>query len=184
MNKVLVVVDMQNDFINMSLGSPEAQAIVPKVVDLIKNWSEEDEIILTADTHQEDYLNTPEGLKLPVEHCIENSKGWQIHDDILNIDMDTGVAREVTFIRKPTFGSVDLMIFLQKEYEKNPVNFEVHFCGLCTDICVVSNVLMTKAFFPDIKIVLHADCCAGVTPEKHQAAIETMKSCQIDVIGE
>ena len=180
MNKVLVVVDMQHDFINMSLGSPEAQAIVPKVVDLIENWNEEDEIVLTADTHQEDYLNTPEGLKLPIEHCIENSKGWQIHDDILDAD----VSCEVTFFKKPTFGSLELMIFLQRKYEKNPLNFEVHFCGLCTDICVVSNVLMTKAFFPNIKIVLHADCCAGVTPEKHQAAIETMKSCQIDVIGE
>lgn len=180
MNKVLVVVDMQNDFINMSLGSPEAQAIVPKVADLIENWNEEDEIVLTADTHAEDYLDTPEGLKLPVEHCIENSKGWQIHDDILNCNVN----REVTFIRKPTFGSIELMTFLEEEYDKNPLDFEVHFCGLCTDICVVSNVLMTKAFFPNIKIVLHADCCAGVAPEKHQAAIETMKSCQIDVIGE
>ena len=180
MNKILVVVDMQNDFINMSLGSPEAQAIVPKVVDLIENWKEEDEIVLTADTHQEDYLNSPEGLKLPVEHCINGTDGWQIHKDILNCK----VSRSVTLVKKPTFGSIELMIFLQKEYEKNPLDFEVHFCGLCTDICVVSNVLMTKAFFPNIKIVLHADCCAGVTPEKHQAAIETMKSCQIDIIGE
>ena len=180
MSKVLVVIDMQNDFIDMALGSPEAQAIVPKVVNLIENWNEEDKIVFTADTHQEDYLNTPEGLKLPVEHCIENSKGWQIHGDILNVD----ISCEATFIRKPTFGSIDLIMFLQEEYDKNPLDFEVHFCGLCTDICVVSNVLMTKAFFPNIKIVLHADCCAGVTPEKHQAAIETMKSCQIDVIGE
>ena len=180
MNKVLVVVDLQNDFISGSLGSPEAQAIVPKVVDLIENWNEEDEIVLTADTHQGDYLNTPEGLKLPVEHCIEETEGWQIHSDVLNCN----ISREVAFIRKPTFGSIDLIMFLHEEYEKNPLNFEVHFCGLCTDICVVSNVLMIKAFFPNIKIVLHADCCAGVTPEKHQAAIEVMKSCQIDVIGE
>ncbi len=163
--KTLIVIDMQNDFIDGSLGTKEALAIVDnvkeKIAEYIKNG---DEIIFTRDTHGEDYLETPEGRKLPVMHCIKGTHGWQIADSLM-ID-------GAKIIDKPSFGYTqwDTMRFE-----------EIEIVGLCTDICVVSNALILKAHFPDVKISVDSKCCAGVTPSSHNAALETMKMCQIEV---
>ena len=168
MRKTLIVVDMQNDFITGSLGTKEAQDIVQKVKNKIAEYQKRgDEIIFTRDTHQTDYLNTPEGKKLPVEHCIEGTVGWQIAEG-LEVD-------EAVYIDKPTFGWTH---WNDRTFE------EIEMVGLCTDICVVSNALILKATFPDVEITVEASCCAGVTPATHNAALETMKMCQINVIGE
>ena len=168
MGKTLIVVDMQNDFITGSLGTKEAQDIVQKVKDKITEYQKRgDEIIFTRDTHQTDYLNTPEGKKLPVEHCIEGTKGWQIADG-LEVD-------GAKYIDKPTFGWTH---WNDRTFE------EIEMVGLCTDICVVSNALILKATFPDVEITVDASCCAGVTSATHNAALETMKMCQINVISE
>ena len=169
MKKTLIVIDMQNDFIDGSLGTKEAQAIVPNVKKKIEEYKARgDEIIFTRDTHFDNYLETNEGKHLPVEHCIRNTHGWQISDNLGNC-----VGYDV--IDKITFG-----------YDGwNGFDFEeVELVGLCTDICVVSNALILKAQFPEINITVDASCCAGVTPESHQAALTTMKMCQINVIGE
>ncbi|MBE5845000.1 MAG: cysteine hydrolase [Butyrivibrio sp.] len=170
MRKVLVVIDMQNDFIDGSLGTKEAEAIVPNVVEKIKGYKTED-IFATRDTHQANYMETQEGKNLPVEHCIEGTKGWEINDEVAKA---LGAA---TIIDKPTFGSTILADTMKKLYEKE--DLEIEMVGLCTDICVVSNALMLKAVMPEVKISVDANCCAGVTPEKHNAALETMRSCQI-----
>lgn len=168
MKKTLIVVDMQNDFIDGSLGTKEAQAIVENVKKKIGEYKERgDEIIFTRDTHGEDYLDTPEGKKLPVEHCIHGTKGWEIAEGL--------EVPGCTCIDKPTFGWTH---WNERTFE------EIELVGLCTDICVVSNALILKAMFPDVEITVDAGCCAGVTPETHQAALETMKMCQIRVIGE
>lgn len=172
--KVLVVVDMQNDFITGSLGTPEAQAIVPKVKkkieEAVKNG---DLIIYTQDTHFEDYLETKEGKKLPVEHCLVDSEGWQIPDELLPPDD----YQNIEFYNKYTFGSTML-----PELLKRIVCDEIELVGLCTDICVVSNALMLKAhLYQSNEISVDATCCAGVTPETHEAALKTMEMCQINV---
>lgn len=168
MKKTLIVVDMQNDFIDGSLGTKEAQAIVPNVRKKIEEYKARgDEIIFTRDTHFERYLETNEGKHLPVEHCIINTQGWQIADGL--------EVENCSYIDKPTFG--------WKHWSNH--NFEeIELVGLCTDICVVSNALILKAQFPEINITVDASCCAGVTPESHKAALTTMKMCQINVIGE
>ena len=166
--KTLIVVDVQNDFVTGALGTPEAQMIIPNVKAKIKEYQNRgDEIIFTRDTHQSNYLETNEGKNLPVEHCIENTDGWKIVDglDIPNC----------SYINKPTFGWT---------HWNNRTFDEIELIGLCTDICVVSNALILKAMFPEIKITVDASCCAGVTPESHNAALTTMKMCQINVIGE
>lgn len=166
MKKTLIVVDMQNDFIDMALGTKEAVAIVPNVINKIKSYIDNgDEVIFTRDTHQTDYLSTPEGIKLPVEHCIEGTKGWEIYDGVY--------ADGCKVINKPNFG--------WPNWSSETLE-EVELVGLCTDICVVSNALIIKATFPDIKVSVDSTCCAGVTPETHEAALTTMKMCQIDVI--
>lgn len=165
MKKTLIVVDMQNDFIDGSLGTKEAVAIVENVKNKIAEYKKNGgEIIFTRDTHQKNYLETPEGIKLPVEHCIEGTVGWQIADGL--------EAEDAKYINKPTFG-----------YTKwNEMSFdEIEIVGLCTDICVVSNALILKAQFPAAKISVDSRCCAGVTPESHNAALETMKMCQIEI---
>lgn len=168
MKKTLIVVDMQNDFIDGSLGTREAQAIVGKVKDKIKSYQENHgEIIFTRDTHTKDYLNTNEGKHLPVEHCIAGTEGWRIADGLEIAD--------AVYIDKPTFGYMDW-----KHYNLE----EVEIIGLCTDICVVSNALIIKATYPEINVTVDASCCAGVTPETHKAALDTMKMCQVNVIGE
>lgn len=178
--KVLVVVDMQNDFITGSLGTPEAQAIVPNVKKKIEEYRNNgDTVIFTRDTHQSDYLLTKEGEKLPVEHCIMNTWGWEIADELRD------EAVESLFIDKPTFGSVDLCDLITNLETKglpSDVVEEIEVVGLCTDICVVSNALLLKTVFYDtIDISVDATCCAGVTPETHEAALKTMEMCQINV---
>ena len=166
--KTLIVVDMQNDFIDGSLGTKEAQAIVQSVRKKIREYKDRgDEIIFTRDTHQSDYLETPEGRKLPVVHCIEGTKGWQIADGL--------EVEGCIYIDKPTFR---WMHWNERTFQ------EIEMVGLCTDICVVSNALILKATFPSVEITVDASCCAGVTPQTHQAALETMKMCQILVTGE
>lgn len=166
MKKTLIVVDMQNDFIDMALGTPEAVAIVPKVKEKILAYQAAGhEIIFTRDTHGPEYLTTPEGRKLPVEHCIRGTKGWQIADGLY--------VEGAKIIDKPNFGWPH---WAAEELE------DVELIGLCTDICVVSNALIIKATFPDAQVSVDAACCAGVTPATHDAALATMKMCQIDVL--
>lgn len=189
MKKLLVIVDMQNDFIDGSLGSAEAQAIVPKVVEKVKNIDKSNTLILfTKDTHYKDYFDTLEGKMLPVKHCIENTPGWCINKEISSIVDDTEGYMHYSSgtiihsrIYKFTFGSDILREFLLEHEESIE---EIEFCGVCTDICVISNALMARQTLPNTRIVVDASCCAGVTPEKHKAALEVMKSCQIEVIGE
>ena len=172
MRKLLIVIDMQNDFIDGSLGTPEAFAIIEPVKDKIRSYPAEN-VFATMDTHEPDYLSTQEGKNLPVEHCIRGSHGWEIRADIRELLQDANI------YEKPTFGSLSLAEDLQKLSEKEEL--ELTLVGLCTDICVVSNALLLKAYMPEVKISVDAACCAGVTPEKHQAALETMRSCQIHI---
>lgn len=168
MKKTLIVVDMQKDFIDGALGSKEAVAIVENVKNKIAQYQENgDEIIFTRDTHQSDYLNTNEGKNLPVEHCIQGTDGWKIQE---GLEVPGAI-----YIDKPTFGYMNW-----KDYNLE----EVELVGLCTDICVVSNALIIKATYPEIQVSVDASCCAGVTPESHEAALTTMKMCQVKVTGE
>ena len=170
MSKTLIVVDVQNDFVDGSLGTKEAQAIIPNVKKKIKEYRDRgDQIIFTRDTHPTNYLETYEGKHLPIVHCIKNSIGWQISD---KLDFD---AENDILIDKPTFGYLNWKDF---DFE------EVEICGLCTDICVISNALIIRATYPEIDITVDASCCAGVTPESHKAALETMKMCQIKIVEE
>ena len=172
MRKILIVIDMQNDFIDAALGTKEALGIVENVKEKIRSYPAED-VIATMDTHGENYMDTQEGKYLPVPHCIRGSEGWQIRPDIA--ELLTGAK----IYEKPTFGSTamaeDLKALSQKE------EIEIELVGLCTDICVASNALLFKANMPEVKISVDASCCAGVTPKKHEAALETMRSCQIQV---
>ena len=172
MRKILVVVDMQNDFIDGTLGTLEAQAIVQPVLEKMRTYYKS-EIYVTRDTHGENYLQTAEGRKLPVVHCVKGTKGWQLHPQV------EAAADEKHIIDKPTFGSMDLMELLRKENEKELL--EIELVGLCTDICVVSNALLLKAAMPENIIRVDAGCCAGVTPESHKAALATMEMCQIEI---
>lgn len=172
MKKVLVVVDMQNDFISMALGTKEAKAIVPNVVEKVLSYPKEN-IYFTLDTHEENYMETQEGKNLPVPHCIKGSEGWKLHSDLIPYAIPSHV------IEKPTFGSLTLAETLKKENEKEPIQIEL--VGLCTDICVVSNALLLKPTMPEVPISVDETCCAGVTPEAHLAALATMRSCQIEV---
>lgn len=175
MRKVLVVIDMQNDFIDGALGTPEAQAIVPRVVTKMREYDPQD-IFLTRDTHYPDYLDTQEGRNLPVPHCIRDTEGWQLRAEVAE------AAGSALVVDKPTFGSNRLAAILMTE--RAQMAMELELVGLCTDICVVSNALLFKAAMPEAPITVDASCCAGVTPERHRAALETMKSCQIQVINE
>ena len=172
--KVLIVVDMQKDFVDGVLGTKEAQAIVPAVVEKIKSF--DGTVIYTRDTHQSDYMETQEGKKLPVPHCMEGSEGWELIEPLDKLQKQAGAA----IYDKPTFGSVALADDLKKEYDKGVIK-EVELIGVCTDICVVSNALLIKANMPELTVKLDASCCAGVTVEKHEAALETMRSCQVEV---
>lgn len=176
MSKLLVVVDMQNDFIDGSLGTPEAVAIVPNVVEKIKNW--DGKIISTLDTHKANYLETREGKNLPVEHCIENTDGHRMYSKVFEALCDN-IAADFGTLTKRTFGSTALPELIRGD----DIDY-IELIGLCTDICVVSNALLLKANYPEMHIAVDASCCAGVTPESHKAALLTMKMCQIDIIGE
>lgn len=170
---VLAVIDMQNDFIDGALGTKEAEAIVEKVAALIRDF--EGEVVYTRDTHFENYLQTQEGAKLPVEHCIKETEGWELREEVRQAG-----AGEARIFDKPTFGSVELA-----EYLKNMADLEsVTVIGLCTDICVISNALVIKAFLPEVTVRVNANCCAGVTPQSHRNALEAMKMCQVEIVGE
>ena len=169
--KVLVVIDMQNDFIDGALGTPEACAIVPAVVDKIRNF--DGLVLATRDTHGADYLSTQEGRNLPVEHCIKGTKGWELNPEI------SALIKEAP-IDKPTFGSCELGMRL-KELAQHENIENITLIGVCTDICVISNAMIIKAFLPEVPVTVVKDCCAGVTPESHLRALEAMRSCQIEI---
>ena len=176
MKKFLVVVDMQKDFVDGSLGTPEAVAIVPNVVKKINEF--DGDIFVTYDTHFDNYMNTSEGKKLPVPHCIKGTDGWKLDSNVAKALQ----GKEYTEVEKITFGSVDLPDLIFKA--AGDEDFSIELVGLCTDICVVSNTLILKANYPEKSITVDASCCAGVTPESHNAALTTMKMCQINVTGE
>lgn len=178
MRKLLVVVDMQNDFISGSLGSAQAQSIVPNVKEKIAEYvSKGYDIVFTRDTHLSTYLETQEGKNLPVMHCIKGTPGHEIAEGLIP---EHGI---YLVVDKPTFGSISMMYEVDARGMLNGVD-EVEFVGLCTDICVVSNALIFKADLPETKITVDAACCAGVTEESHKAALLTMKMCQVNVINE
>lgn len=173
--KILVIVDMQNDFVTGVLGTKEAVEIVPKVRDRIQRGIEQGEtVVFTRDTHEENYLDTQEGRNLPVPHCIRNTEGWEIVDALREYTVDT------TPVDKPTFGSMDLCGIFQIVDEQADIE-KITLVGLCTDICVISNAMLLKAALPEAEIVVDASCCAGVTPESHATALEAMAACQIRI---
>jgi len=174
-NKILLVVDMQNDFIDGALGTKEAAAIVSHVEKKMKDFL--GDIICTLDTHSEDYLDTQEGKNLPVPHCIKGTEGWKLHEKIQSVcDAKGGL-----LIEKITFGSERLPQILKESYPEGLESVEL--VGLCTDICVISNAMVLKTWFPETKISVDASCCAGVTPASHNTALEAMKMCQIQITG-
>ena len=171
MQKILIVVDMQNDFIDGALGTPEAVAIVPRVEQKIREFP--GKVIFTRDTHGERYLETQEGKHLPVPHCIKGSHGWEVCPALE--PLRTGLT-----IDKPTFGSAELGKLLLELDAKEPVG-SITLVGLCTDICVISNAMIAKAFLPEVPVTVDAACCAGVTPESHRNALNAMKMCQVRI---
>ncbi len=174
MKKLLIVVDMQKDFVDGALGSAEAVAIVDNVVSKIEKF--DGDIIVTYDTHAENYMETQEGKNLPVPHCIKGTDGWKL-DKKVQSALDK---KDYKAIEKPTFGSTELVGYISQNY--NPNELEIELIGLCTDICVVSNALLMKANFLETKVSVDASCCAGVTVDSHNAALTTMKMCQVNVI--
>ena len=179
MSKILVVVDMQNDFIDGALGTPEAVAIVPHVREKIESFA--GKVFFTRDTHFENYMSTEEGKKLPVPHCIRGSEGWTLESEIAK-----ECARGMISFEKPTFGSTALMHHVAAVAGAKGCiggkGLTVELCGVCTDICVVSNAMLIKAALPEADLIVDSSLCAGVTPAKHEAALETMHSCQITVL--
>ena len=172
MDKILIVVDMQKDFITGALGSKEAQAIVPNVVKKVKEF--DGTVLFTRDTHGENYMDTQEGRNLPVVHCIKGTDGWQIIPELQ--EFATG-----KIFDKPTFGSVELAEYVKELAGKAGGDISVELIGVCTDICVVSNALLIKAFCGEVPVAVDSSCCAGVTVDAHNAALATMKSCQVQV---
>lgn len=177
MSKYLIVVDMQKDFIDGALGTKEAQEILPRVIDKVMNFK--GPVMFTRDAHEEDYLETLEGYNLPVVHCIKGSEGWQLNKQLA----DYAQEHHSLVFDKESFGSVNLAGCLTGIYKVMPID-EAEVIGLCTDICVISNALLLKSALPNMKITVDASCCAGTTPEKHKIALEAMKACQIEIIGE
>ena len=171
MQNILIVVDMQKDFIDGALGTAEAVAIVPKVEEKIKNF--QGRVIFTRDTHEENYMDTQEGKNLPVPHCIRGTEGWEIEESLQKYITDV-------CIDKPTFGSIELGLYLKGLNKNEPIE-KITLIGLCTDICVISNAMIAKAVLPEVKVAVDASCCAGVTPQSHNNALEAMKMCQITV---
>ena len=171
MDKLLIIIDMQNDFIDGALANPAAQAIVPGIVEFAKNWT--GKFGVTYDTHYADYLETQEGKNLPVPHCIQGTEGWEIHPELEAL-------RQTAAIDKLTFGSKELIDVIAREDNVESVTF----AGLCTDICVISNAMVVKAFYPELPLIVDAKGCAGVTPESHKNALNAMKMCQIRIENE
>ena len=172
MQNILLVIDMQNDFIDGALGTPEAVAIVPKVREKIRSF--DGTVLFTRDTHGENYMETQEGKNLPVPHCIRGTEGWQIRSELEEL-------RVTEPIDKGTFGSDELGKILRDLNDEDPIGI-ITVIGLCTDICVISNALLAKAFLPEVPIEVDASCCAGVTPESHENALKAMASCQIRIV--
>lgn len=183
MKKITIVVDMQNDFLTGALANPDAVSIIPSVLEEIKTA---DYVVYTRDTHGSDYMETQEGKKLPVPHCINETWGWQIVDELNpNSIPNLNGTTSWSVVNKPTFGYVNIWkdhVFSSLMDTIGQNNIEVTFCGTCTDICVVSNALIVKSLYPEAIVNVKADACAGLTPEKHKAALEVMSSCQINVI--
>ena len=175
MEKLLVVVDMQNDFVDGALGTPEAANIVENVVKKIENHT--GPVVFTRDTHRENYPETQEGKNLPVVHCVKGTHGWELNSQVKM----TVNGREI--FDKPTFGSVELSHYVASLYQSHQID-SVELIGLCTDICVLSNAILLKAVEPEMKVSVDASCCAGVTPQSHRNALEAMKMCQVEITGE
>lgn len=173
MKHFLIVVDMQNDFVSGSLGSKEAVGILKNACKKIESF--EGKVFVTYDTHDNEYMESAEGKKLPVLHCVKGSEGWKLDPQVARVLE----GKDYVCVEKPTFGSVELPKLLSEAADGE--DFDVMLIGLCTDICVVSNALLLKAYFPEKRIIVDAACCAGVTPESHSAALLTMKMCQIEV---
>lgn len=172
MRRILVVVDMQNDFVEGALGTKEAQAIVGRIVEKIRAYPRDD-VYATRDTHEEDYLSTAEGRHLPVVHCVRDTNGWELIEEVKEL-VDPGHV-----IDKPSFGAVEMAKLLLERSLLEEITVEL--VGVCTDICVVSNALLIKAYMPETEVSVDAGCCAGVTPESHEAAVRTMEMCQINI---
>lgn len=175
MQEILVVVDMQNDFVTGPLGTPEARTILPKVAEKVKNFP--GRVLFTRDTHEENYLESREGKALPVPHCIRGSRGWEICPELETL-------RKEEPVDKPTFGSTGLGEVLRAADQYGEKIGKITLVGVCTDICVISNALLLRAFLPEAEIAVDAACCAGVTPESHQTALRAMKACQIAIENE
>ena len=175
MQEILVVVDMQNDFVTGPLGTPEARTILPKVAEKVKNFP--GRVLFTRDTHEENYLESREGKALPVPHCIRGSRGWEICPELETL-------RKEEPFDKPTFGSTGLGEVLRAADQYGEKIGKITLVGVCTDICVISNALLLRAFLPEAEIAVDAACCAGVTPESHQTALRAMKACQIAIENE
>lgn len=172
--KCLVVIDVQNDFVSGSLGTPEAQAMLPRLEEKLRGF--EGCVWMTLDTHGADYMDTQEGKHLPVPHCVRETEGWQLAGELGKLAESLGAG----IVEKPTFGSEELVASLKALYEAGELE-SIELVGLCTDICVVSNALMLKSAMPELPMSVDSACCAGVTPQKHEAALEVMRSCQIAV---
>ena len=175
MEKLLVVVDMQNDFVDGALGTAEAVGIVGNVVAKIKNHR--GPVVYTRDTHPDNYLETQEGKNLPVVHCVEGTTGWELNPAV----QETVNGRKI--FDKPTFGSLELAHYMTNLFQAKAID-AVELIGLCTDICVLSNAILLKVAEPELKVSVDASCCAGVTPQSHQNALEAMKMCQVEIVGE
>lgn len=175
--KYLIVVDMQKDFTYGALKNEEAIRIIPNVVRKVREFP--GKVIFTYDTHREDYLNTQEGKNLPVPHCIRGTEGWELVDELQQLKDET----KAQIFEKPAFGSVELAEKLREIHQTAPIG-EIVLVGICTDICVISNAMLLKAFLPEVPVSVDASCCAGVTPESHQTALNAMKACQIQVTGQ
>ncbi len=175
MNRYLIVVDMQNDFIDGALGTKEAQAIVKNVVSEVNEF--DGTVVFTRDTHHENYMETQEGRHLPVPHCIEGETGWNVCDPLDEFRL----SHHCLTCDKPSFGSTALAAALFQKHQEQPID-EIELVGLCTDICVISNALLLKAVLPEVTLSVRKSCCAGVTPESHEAALRSMASCQIEIL--
>ena len=172
--KKLIVIDVQNDFVTESLGTKEAQAMLPRLLEKVKAF--DGEILMTRDTHEADYMETQEGRMLPVPHCIRGTEGWALVPELEAIRVE----KNLKVYDKPCFGSLELVADMKAAYERGELA-SLELVGICTDICVVSNALLIKAFLPETPVFVDSACAAGVTREKHEAALETMRSCQIVV---
>lgn len=175
-SRYLIVIDMQNDFIDGALGTPEAQAIAPALIDAARAF--DGELLFTLDTHGENYLETQEGAHLPVPHCIKGTPGWELIPELAEIQRE----RDARIFEKPTFGSTELAHYLVQRNAAEPIE-SIELVGVCTDICVVSNALLIKAALPEVPVRVAPSLCAGVTPEAHEAALTTMASCQVEMVS-